>query len=105
MPTAPPGRPLLQQADPGGLYRHFATIAESTDLPIILYNIPGRTAVTISAETIARLADLPNIIGVKESTLSMNMVSDIKSLCGEEFAILSGDDPMTLPLMALGGTV
>jgi 4-hydroxy-tetrahydrodipicolinate synthase len=59
--------------------------------------------VTISAETIARLAELPNIVGVKESTLSMNMVSDIKSLCGEEFAILSGDDPMTLPMMSLGG--
>ena len=86
-----------------GLYRHFTTIAESTELPIILYNIPGRTAVTISAETIARLAELPNIVGVKDSTLSMNMVSDIKSLCGEEFAILSGDDPMTLPMMALGG--
>jgi 4-hydroxy-tetrahydrodipicolinate synthase len=95
--------PYYNKPTQEGLYRHFATIAESTDLPIILYNIPGRTAVTISAETIARLADLPNIIGVKESTLSMNMVSDIKSLCGEEFAILSGDDPMTLPLMALGG--
>jgi 4-hydroxy-tetrahydrodipicolinate synthase len=59
--------------------------------------------VTISAETIARLAELPNIVGVKESTLSMNMVSDIMSLCGEDFAILSGDDPMTLPMMALGG--
>jgi 4-hydroxy-tetrahydrodipicolinate synthase len=59
--------------------------------------------VTISAEIIARLADVPNIVGVKESTLSMNMVSDIKSLCSEEFAVLSGDDPMTLPLMALGG--
>jgi 4-hydroxy-tetrahydrodipicolinate synthase len=95
--------PYYNKPTQEGLYRHFATIAESTDLPIILYNIPGRTAVTISAETIARLAELPNIVGVKESTLSMNMVSDIKSLCGEEFAILSGDDPMTLPMMALGG--
>lgn len=95
--------PYYNKPTQEGLYRHFATIAESTDLPIILYNIPGRTAVTVSAETIARLAELPNIVGVKESTLSMNMVSDIKSLCGEEFAILSGDDPMTLPMMALGG--
>src|SRR5215203_5635142 len=86
-----------------GLYRHFATIAEGTDLPIILYNIPGRTAVTVSAEIIGRLAEIPNIVGVKESTLSMNMTSDIKSLCGEDFSILSGDDPMTLPMMALGG--
>src|SRR5215204_3795385 len=95
--------PYYNKPTQEGLYRHFATIAESTKLPIILYNIPGRTAVTISAETIARLAEIPNIVGVKESTLSMNMVSDIRSLCGEEFALLSGDDPMTLPLMALGG--
>src|ERR671914_3003982 len=95
--------PYYNKPTQEGLYRHFTTIAESTELPVILYNIPGRTAVTISAETIARLAELPNMVGVKESTLSMNMVSDIKSLCGEEFAILSGDDPMTLPLMALGG--
>src|SRR5687767_846602 len=95
--------PYYNKPTQEGLYRHFVAIAESTDLPIILYNIPGRTAVTVSAETIARLADLPNIVGVKESTLSMNMVSDIKSLCGEEFTILSGDDPMTLPLMSLGG--
>ena len=95
--------PYYNKPTQEGLHRHFATIAESTDLPIILYNIPGRTAVTISAETIARLAELPNIVGAKESTLSMNMVSDIKGLCGDEFAILSGDDPMTLPMMALGG--
>jgi len=95
--------PYYNKPTQEGLYRHFATIAESTDLPIILYNIPGRTAVTISAETISSLSEIPNIVGVKESTLSMNMVSDIKSLCGDEFAILSGDDPMTLPLMALGG--
>jgi 4-hydroxy-tetrahydrodipicolinate synthase len=95
--------PYYNKPTQEGLYRHFATIAESTDLPIILYNIPGRTAVTVSAETIARLAEIPNIVGVKESTLSMNMTSDIKSLCGEDFSILSGDDPMTLPMMALGG--
>jgi 4-hydroxy-tetrahydrodipicolinate synthase len=60
--------------------------------------------VTINAETMARLAEIPNIVGVKDSTLSMNMISDVKHLCGEEFDILSGDDPMTLPLIALGGT-
>jgi len=95
--------PYYNKPTQEGLYRHFATIAEGTDLPIILYNIPGRTAVTVSAETIGRLAEIPNIVGVKESTLSMNMTSDIKSLCGEDFSILSGDDPMTLPMMALGG--
>ena len=96
--------PYYNKPTQEGLYRHFTAIAESTDLPIVLYNIPGRTAVTIEADTIARLAELPNIVGVKESTLSMNVVSDIRSLCGEGFDILSGDDPMTLPVMSLGGS-
>ncbi len=86
-----------------GLYRHFAAIAESTSLPIVLYNIPGRTSVTISAETTARLAEIPNVVGTKEATHSMDMASDIRRLCGEEFDILSGDDSLTLPLMSLGG--
>jgi 4-hydroxy-tetrahydrodipicolinate synthase len=95
--------PYYNKPTQEGLYRHFAAVAESTDLPVLLYNIPGRTAVTIEAHTMARLAEVPNVVGVKESTLSMNMVSDIRQLCGEEFDILSGDDPMILPLMALGG--
>ncbi len=95
--------PYYNKPTQEGLFRHFATIAESTDLPLILYNIPGRTSVTISAETMARLAEIPNIVGVKDSTLSMNMISDVISLCGEEFDVLSGDDPMTLPLISLGG--
>ena len=95
--------PYYNKPTQEGLYRHFATIAESTDLPLILYNIPGRTSVTILAETMARLAEVPNIVGVKDSTLSMNMISDVISLCGEEFDVLSGDDPMTLPLISLGG--
>ncbi|MCA1847691.1 MAG: 4-hydroxy-tetrahydrodipicolinate synthase [Actinobacteria bacterium] len=95
--------PYYNKPTQEGLYRHFAAIAESTELPLILYNIPGRTSVTISAETMARLAEIPNIVGVKDSTLSMNMISDVISLCGEEFDVFSGDDPMTLPLIALGG--
>src|ERR671939_1478073 len=95
--------PYYNKPTQEGLYRHFATIAERTDLPLILYNTPGRTSVTISAETMARLAEVPNIVGVKDSTLSMNMISDVISLCGEEFDVLSGDDPMTLPLISLGG--
>jgi 4-hydroxy-tetrahydrodipicolinate synthase len=95
--------PYYNKPTQEGLYRHFAAIAESTNLPLILYNIPGRTSVTISAETMARLAETPNIVGVKDSTLSMNMISDVINLCGEEFDVLSGDDPMTLPLIALGG--
>ncbi len=96
--------PYYNKPTQEGLFRHYAAIAENTSLPLVLYNIPGRTNVTIAPETIAQLAEIPNIVGVKESTLSMNMVSDIRRLCGEEFDILSGDDPMTLPLLALGGT-
>ncbi len=96
--------PYYNKPTQEGLFRHYAAIAENTSLPLVLYNIPGRTNVTIAPETIAQLSEIPNIVGVKESTLSMNMVSDIRRLCGEEFDILSGDDPVTLPLMALGGT-
>jgi 4-hydroxy-tetrahydrodipicolinate synthase len=96
--------PYYNKPTQEGLYRHFAAIAESTNLPLIVYNIPGRTSVTINVETMARLADISNIVGVKDSTLSMNMVSDVKHFCGADFDILSGDDPMVLPLMALGGT-
>ncbi|HEU5311145.1 MAG TPA: 4-hydroxy-tetrahydrodipicolinate synthase [Candidatus Eisenbacteria bacterium] len=95
--------PYYNKPTQEGLYRHFAAIAESTELPLVLYNIPGRTGVTISADTMARLAEIPNIVGVKDSTLSMNMISDVIRLCGQEFDVLSGDDPMTLPLVALGG--
>ena len=95
--------PYYNKPTQEGLYRHFAAVAECTDLPIILYNIPGRTSVTIDAETTARLAEIPNIVGTKEATLSMNMAMDVMSLCGEGFDVLSGDDPVTLPLMSLGG--
>lgn len=97
--------PYYNKPTQEGLYRHFATIAENTDLPLILYNIPGRTSVAIEPETIARLyEDVPNIVGVKEATLSTGIAGEIKRLCGEEFDLLSGDDPMTLPIMALGGS-
>ena len=95
--------PYYNKPTQEGLYRHFAAIAESTSLPIVLYNIPGRTSVTVSAETTARLAEIPNIVGTKEATHSMDMASDIRRLCGKEFDILSGDDSLTLPLMSLGG--
>lgn len=95
--------PYYNKPSQEGLFQHFATIAQNTGLPIILYNIPGRTSVTISAETVARLAEIPNIVGIKEATGSMDMTSQIRHYCGEEFAILSGDDSLTLPILALGG--
>jgi len=96
--------PYYNKPTQEGLYRHFAAIAEATSLPLVLYNIPGRTGLTMSAETTARLAEIPNVVGTKEATHSMDMASDVRKLCGEEFAILSGDDSLTLPLMALGGS-
>lgn len=95
--------PYYNKPTQEGLYRHFLAIAEATELPLVLYNIPGRTGVTMTAETTARLAEHPRIVGTKEATLSMNMAMDVIGLCGEEFCVLSGDDPVTLPLISLGG--
>ncbi|AHY47939.1 dapA: dihydrodipicolinate synthase [Rubrobacter radiotolerans] len=96
--------PYYNKPTQDGLYAHFATIAESTDLPIVVYNIPGRTGVTVAPETMARLSEIPNIVATKDSTLSMASAAETKRLCGEEFDLLSGDDPVTLPIIALGGT-
>ncbi len=88
-----------------GLYRHFKAVADSVDIPIILYNIAGRTARNIEPETMARLAkDCKNIIGVKEASGSLDQASAIRALCGDHFLIFSGDDALTLPMMAIGGT-
>jgi 4-hydroxy-tetrahydrodipicolinate synthase len=85
-----------------GFYGHFSTVAEATELPIVLYNIPGRTAKNMEPETIIRLAAIPNIVAIKESTGSMDQASQILSCC--DLTVLSGDDSLTLPLMALGGS-
>jgi 4-hydroxy-tetrahydrodipicolinate synthase len=93
--------PYYNKPTQEGYYRHFAAVAEAVDLPIVLYNIPGRTGSNILPETIARLAQLPNIVGVKEATGSLDQASHIASLC--DITILSGDDSLTLPLMSVGG--
>ena len=93
--------PYYNKPTQEGYYRHFAAVAEAVDLPIMLYNIPGRTASNILPETIARLAEIPSIVAVKESTGSLDQASHIASLC--DITILSGDDSMTLPLMSVGG--
>ncbi|MDP9173537.1 MAG: 4-hydroxy-tetrahydrodipicolinate synthase [Planctomycetota bacterium] len=94
--------PYYNKPTQEGLYRHFMTLADRVDLPIVLYNIPGRTAVTMSAETVARLRRHKNIVAIKESTGDMNMASEIASLC--DITIISGDDSLTLPLIAIGAT-
>jgi 4-hydroxy-tetrahydrodipicolinate synthase len=85
-----------------GFFRHYAAIAEAVDLPIVVYNIPGRTAKNIEPDTICRLGEIPSIVAVKESTGSMDQASHI--LSGSALTILSGDDSLTLPLLALGGS-
>lgn len=95
--------PYYNKPTQEGLYQHFKTVAETVDLPIILYNIPGRTAVNMEPETIARLARIQNIVGVKEATGSMKQITDIIRLCGEDFVVLSGEDYVTFPLMCVGG--
>jgi 4-hydroxy-tetrahydrodipicolinate synthase len=93
--------PYYNKPTQEGYYRHFAAVAEACDLPIMLYNIPGRTASNILPETIARLAEVPSIVAVKEATGSLDQASHIASLC--DLTILSGDDSLTLPLMSIGG--
>ena len=95
--------PYYNKPSQEGYYQHFKAIAESTSLPLILYNIPGRTASNIMPATIARLAQIPNIVAVKESTGMMDQVSEIARTTPEDFLIYSGDDSLTLPIMALGG--
>jgi 4-hydroxy-tetrahydrodipicolinate synthase len=93
--------PYYNKPTQEGYYRHFAAVAETVDLPIVLYNIPGRTGSNILPETVARLAQLPNIVGIKEATGSLDQASQIVALC--DLTLLSGDDSLTLPLLSIGG--
>jgi 4-hydroxy-tetrahydrodipicolinate synthase len=93
--------PYYNKPTQEGYYRHFSAVADAVDLPIILYNIPGRTGSNILPETIARLARAAQIVGVKEATGSLDQASQIAALC--DLTILSGDDSLTLPLMSIGG--
>src|SRR6516162_7017770 len=93
--------PYYNKPTQEGYYRHFAAVAEAVDLPLVLYNIPGRTGSNILPETLARVAELPGIVGVKEATGSLDQASQIAALTN--LTILSGDDSLTLPLMSIGG--
>lgn len=99
--------PYYNKPTQEGIFRHYKTVADAVDLPLIVYNIPGRTGSNIAPETIARLEGVRNIVGVKEASGSMDQNSDIRRLCGDRLTILSGDDSLTLPLLALGakGTI
>jgi len=95
--------PYYNKPGQEGLYQHFKAVAESVDLPIFLYNVPGRTVVHILPETIVRLAEIPNIIGVKEACGSLEQISDVIRFCPEDFIILSGDDFTSMPTVFIGG--
>jgi len=94
--------PYYNKPTQEGIFRHYRMIATTVDLPIFVYNIPGRTASNIAPETFARLCEVKNVVGVKEASGSMDQTSDIRRLCGDRLTIFSGDDSLTLPLMSLG---
>jgi 4-hydroxy-tetrahydrodipicolinate synthase len=94
--------PYYNKPSQEGLYQHYKAVAKSTNLPVMLYNIPGRTGVNVLPETVARLAEIDNIVALKEAAGSMDQVSELRRLLPDNFAIYSGDDSLTLPMMALG---
>jgi 4-hydroxy-tetrahydrodipicolinate synthase len=94
--------PYYNKPTQDGLCRHFRAVADSADIPIILYNVPGRTGVNMTAHTVARLAEVPNIVGVKEASGNLGQVCDIIRLAPRKFCVLSGEDGLFFPMMALG---
>ncbi|MEA5580882.1 4-hydroxy-tetrahydrodipicolinate synthase [Nodularia harveyana UHCC-0300] len=97
--------PYYNKPPQAGLYQHFQAIAQACpELPLLLYNVPGRTGQNLSPETVARLAEINNIVGIKEATGNLDQASEIRRLTPKEFQIYSGDDSLTLPLLAIGAT-
>ena len=95
--------PYYNKPNQEGLYQHFKAIAESTKLPILLYNIPGRSAVNMTAETVIRLSEIDNIVAVKEASGNLDQMAEIISKTPSDFALYSGDDGLALPVLAIGG--
>ncbi len=95
--------PYYNKPTQEGLYQHYKAVAQAVDIPIIMYNIPGRTAVNMEPDTIARLAKIDNIVGIKEASGSMKQITDILARCGDTFTVVSGEDYLTFPLMCVGG--
>lgn len=96
--------PYYNRPSPEGLYQHFKTVAEAVDIPIILYNVPSRTGVNMTPETVARCATIENVVGIKEATANLCQISDVIRLCPKGFSVLSGDDFTALPTIAIGGS-
>ena len=95
--------PYYNKPSQGGLYEHFKAVADSTSLPIMLYNVPGRTSVNLLPETVAKLAQIDNIVAIKEASGNLEQVSVLRTLVPEDFLIYSGDDALTLPILSVGG--
>ncbi|MCI4624510.1 MAG: 4-hydroxy-tetrahydrodipicolinate synthase [Candidatus Magnetoovum sp. WYHC-5] len=95
--------PYYNKPTQEGLYQHFKAVAESVDLPLVLYNVPGRTAINIEPQTVLRLSEVPNIVAIKEASGDMKQASELIRLCGDKMDVLSGDDFTTFSLMAMGG--
>ena len=95
--------PYYNKPTQAGLFEHYRKVAEETDIPVLLYNVPGRTGVNILPETVAKLSEIENIIGIKEATGDLKQVSDVIEFSKKGFIVLSGDDFTTLPLLSLGG--
>src|SRR3989441_6452014 len=95
--------PYYNKPTQEGQYRHFRAIAEAVDKPVILYNVPGRTGANIEPATLARLAEVPNILGVKEASGNMTQIAEVCNAVPEHFLVFSGDDAVTRPVIALGG--
>ena len=95
--------PYYNKANDEGMYRHFATVADAIDTPVILYNVPGRTGCAISPACCARLAKHPNIAGIKEASGNISYTAKIARLLGDDFCMVSGNDDMIVPVMSLGG--
>ena len=95
--------PYYNKPTPEGLFQHFSAIANATPLPIVLYNVPGRTGCNVDAATCARLATIPNLVAVKEASGNIQQMVEICSAVPPDFVVLSGDDALTLPLMSVGG--
>src|SRR5579871_4555057 len=95
--------PYYNKPSQDGLFQHYRAIADSTSLPIVVYNVPGRTGCNVEPATIARLSAIPNIVGVKEASGNMSQMAEICHAVPQDFLVLSGDDALTLPLMAIGG--